>query len=58
VTIALSLAQGGYLKRDLPTMVDEVRERHSNTEFRVTPTLGDAPKIIGAVTEWVERDTR
>jgi hypothetical protein len=39
-------------------MVAELRKRHANTEFRVTPALGDAPEIVAAITAWVERVSR
>jgi len=53
--VPLFLAQGGHLKRDLPAMVEKIRERHANTAFRVTPALGDAPEIVDAITDWVRR---
>ena len=56
--VPLFLAQGGHLKRDLPGMVAKIRKRHANTEFRVTPALGDAPEIVAAIAEWVQRAAR
>ena len=54
----LFLAQGGHLKRDLPAMVAKIRKRHLKTEFRVTSALGEAPEIIAAITEQVQRAAR
>ena len=56
--VPLFLAQGAHLKRDLPAMVAEIRRRHAKTEFRVTPALGEAPEIVAAITEWVQRAAR
>ena len=56
--VPLFLAQGAHLKRDLPAMVEKIRKRHANTEFRVTPALGDAPEIVAAIAEWVQRAAR
>ena len=56
--VPLFLAQGGHLKRDLPGLVAKMRERHAGIEFRVTPALGDAPEIVAAITEWVQRAAR
>ena len=56
--VPLFLAQGAHLKRDLPAMVAEIRRRYAKTEFRVTPALGDAPEIVAAITEWVQRAAR
>ncbi len=58
VIVPLFLAQGAHLKRGLPAMVKKIRKRNSNTEFRVTPALGEAPEILAAITEWVQRAAR
>jgi sirohydrochlorin cobaltochelatase len=58
IVVPLFLAQGGHLKRDLPAMVAKIRERHAKTEFRVTPALGDAPEIVAAIAEWIQRAVR
>jgi len=39
-------------------MVSKIRKRHAKTKFRVTPALGEAPEIVAAITEWVQRVTR
>ena len=56
--VPLFLAQGAHLKRDLPAMVAKIRKLHANTEFRVTPALGEAPEIVAAIAEWVLRAAR
>ena len=55
VVVPLFLAQGRHLKRELPAMIDKIRKRHANTEFRVTPALGEEPEIVAAITDWVRR---
>ena len=56
--VPLFLAQGGHLKRDLPAMVEKIRKKHAKTEFRVTPALGEAPEIVAAISDWVQRKAR
>jgi sirohydrochlorin cobaltochelatase len=56
--VPLFLAQGGHVKRQLPEMVAALRRQHSGTDFRVTPALGEAPEIVAAITEWVQRAAR
>jgi len=56
--VPLFLAQGGHLKRDLPAMVEKIRKGHPKTAFRVTPALGEAPEIVAAIADWVQRATR
>ena len=58
IIVPLFLAQGAHLKRELPAMVEKIRKRHPNTYFRVTPALGEAPEIVAAITEWVQRAAR
>ena len=58
IIVPLFLAQGAHLKRELPAMVAKIRKRHAKTGFRVTPALGDAPEIVAAITEWVQRAAR
>jgi len=58
VIVPLFLAQGAHLKRDLPAIVEKILKRHAKTEFRVTPALGEAPEIVAAIAEWVQRAAR
>jgi sirohydrochlorin cobaltochelatase len=58
IVVPLFLAQGAHLKRELPAMVAKIRKRHAKTEFRVTPALGEAPEIVAAIAEWVQRAAR
>ena len=58
IIVPLFLAQGAHLKRELPAMVAKIRKRHAKTEFRMTSALGEAPEIVAAITEWVQRATR
>ena len=55
IIVPLFLAQGAHLKRELPAMVAEIQKRHPNTKFRVTPALSEAPEIVAAIAEWVQR---
>ena len=58
VIVPLFLAQGAHLRRDMPAMVEKIRKRHAKTEFRVTAALGEAPEIVAAITDWVQRAAR
>ena len=53
VLVPLFMAQGGHLKRDLPLLLDALRVRHAQIEFRVLPAIGDAPEILRAIVDWV-----
>ena len=43
------MAQGGHLKRDLPTLVDAARTRHPGMTLTLRPALGEAPAVIEAM---------
>lgn len=54
ITLApLFLAPGGHLKRDLPARVDALSKRYPQVSWRVTPALGEAQELQGAIAEWV-----
>lgn len=53
--VPLFLAQGRHLKRELPALVAGIQAHHPKIRFRVTPPLGDAPELIGAITTWIQR---
>ena len=56
--VPLFLAQGKHLKRELPEMVEALKRKHGEVEFRVTPALGDEPEILAAIAAWVKRAAR
>jgi len=56
--VPLFLAQGGHVKLQLPERVAALKRQHTDTEFRVTPALGDDPEIVAAITAWVKRAAR
>jgi len=57
VLVPLFMAQGGHLKRDLPLLVEKMREQHPQIEMRIMPAIGDVPEILQAITDWVLRGT-
>lgn len=53
ITVApLFLAIGGHMRRDLPVLVSEARQR-TGIEFRVLPALGEVDSLIEFIAEWV-----
>ncbi len=47
--VPIFLAQGGHLKRDLPRLVDEIRERHPRCQIRLAPPAGEAEEVVRAM---------
>lgn len=43
------MAQGGHVKRELPTLLDAARAKHPTVRFILRPALGEAPGVIAAM---------
>jgi sirohydrochlorin cobaltochelatase len=43
------MAQGGHLKRDLPLLVEQVRQQYPGLTITLQPTLGEAQPVIDAM---------
>jgi len=57
VLVPLFMAQGSHLKHDLPPLVEKMRRLEPQIELRVMPSIGDAPEILQAITDWVLKST-
>jgi len=55
VVVPLFIGQGSHVKRDLPLLVEQERERHPQLRLQVLPAVGDAPEILQAITDWIVR---
>ena len=53
VVAPLFIGQGSHVKRDLPLLVDEERQRHPQLELQVLPAIGDAPEVLQAISDWI-----
>ena len=54
ITIApLFMAQGAHLKRDLATLVEHARTRHSSVEVVALPAAGEADSVMTAIAAWI-----
>lgn len=53
VIVPVFLARGGHLKHDLPRLVDALRADFPEVDLRVTPPVGEAEPVLGAMAAWV-----
>jgi sirohydrochlorin cobaltochelatase len=53
VVVPLFIGQGSHVKRDLPLLVDAERRRHPQMQLQVLSSIGDAPEILQAVSDWI-----
>ena len=51
--VPLFMAQGGHLKKDLPVLLDALRDQHPEVNVTLTPAIGDVPELTQAIAQWV-----
>jgi sirohydrochlorin cobaltochelatase len=49
--VPMFIAQGGHLKRDLPVLLDALRSRWPELEFRLAAAIGENPDVIAAMAQ-------
>lgn len=49
VVLPMFIARGGHLKRDVPLLLDELRQRHRQTRFELAATIGEAETVVQAM---------
>jgi sirohydrochlorin cobaltochelatase len=47
--LPLFLGAGGHVRKDLPPLLDELRERYAGVAFTLHPAVGEAPALIEAI---------
>jgi len=50
--VPIFLAQGGHLKRDLPLLLDEVRQAHPQCTIALATAAGEADPVVAAMAEY------
>jgi sirohydrochlorin cobaltochelatase len=50
--IPLFMAQGGHLKKDLPLMLDDIRNDNPSVSISVTPPIGESDDILSLIAKW------
>ncbi|WP_085318342.1 sirohydrochlorin chelatase [Derxia lacustris] len=43
------LGQGGHIRRDLPVLLDELRNRHAEVTIHLAPTIGEVDAVLDAI---------
>ncbi len=51
--VPLFMAQGGHLKKDLPQLIETIRNHHPHCSIRVTQAIGESPELLQAIALWV-----
>ena len=54
ITVApLFLGMGGHLTRDLPRVLNGIREQHSSVEIVTLPPIGESEAVLEAIAGWL-----
>jgi sirohydrochlorin cobaltochelatase len=49
VVLPMFIAQGGHLKRDVPLLLEELRQLHPQTRFELASAVGEAEAVVQAM---------
>ena len=49
VVLPMFIARGGHLKRDVPLLLDDLRERYPQVRFELASAVGEAEPIVQAM---------
>ncbi|UUX94821.1 sirohydrochlorin chelatase [Aquabacterium sp. J223] len=47
--LPLFLGAGGHVRKDLPRLLDTLRQRHPGVRFSLQPAVGEMPAVIDAM---------
>jgi sirohydrochlorin cobaltochelatase len=51
--VPLFLGAGGHVRKDLPVLIDGLREKYPQVSWQLTPAIGEAPSVVKAMAEAV-----
>lgn len=54
--VPVFVGQGGHVRRDLPLLVEALRERHPTVAFRCVAAVGEDDAVIEALADYCLRD--
>ena len=49
--VPMFLGAGGHVRRDLPALMDTLRERHPGVRFELQAAVGELPSVIEAMAQ-------
>ena len=53
VVAPVFLAPGGHVRRDLPAVIERLRECHPGAALRVIASVGEADAVVDAMAGWI-----
>lgn len=49
--VPLFLGAGGHVRKDLPRLLDELRARHPDVTWRLSPAIGEIDSVVEAMAD-------
>lgn len=49
IVLPMFIAQGGHLKKDVPRLIEDLRQRHPQARFELACAVGEAESIVQAM---------
>lgn len=49
LVVPMFLGAGGHVRRDLPALMDDLRQRHPRTRWVLRPAIGQADSVVEAM---------
>lgn len=49
--VPLFLGAGGHVRKDLPAMVDQLKQLHPQVAWQLTPAIGEVDSVVAAMAE-------
>ena len=49
VVLPIFVARAGHLKRDVPLLIEELRQRYPGTHFELADAIGEADSVVQAM---------
>ncbi len=50
--VPVFLGQGGHVLRDLPLLLEQLRQAHPGVTFQVAGAVGEDPTVLKAMTDY------
>jgi sirohydrochlorin cobaltochelatase len=51
VVVPLFLGAGGHVRKDLPVLMDQLRERHPQVDWALAPAVGESEMLVRAMAD-------
>jgi len=51
--IPMFLARGGHLKKDLPALLANIQQQHTELTLHISPAIGEVEDVLCSLAQWI-----